>query len=127
MILQTVVCVKLFITFNRELSLPMLSFVGFPWCLAILQHCFSLCLHDAVQKETQVVSPPEAFTHTRRIVSRATTWAPHLPLRVTPCYLPGKSALLTPPQISQLQTAMNEVTKTISSMLSGETPTITQL
>ncbi|KAM5194552.1 ciliated left-right organizer metallopeptidase [Mantella aurantiaca] len=96
----------------------MLSFVCFLWLTIILRQCFSLCIHDAVQRDTQVVSPPDAFTHTRRIVSRATTWAPHLPLRVTLWYLPGESALLTPPQISELQAAMKEVTKTISSMLS---------
>ncbi|XP_018411600.1 PREDICTED: leishmanolysin-like [Nanorana parkeri] len=96
----------------------MFSFVCFLWFTVIIRQCFSVCLHDVVQRETQVVSPPDAFTQARRLVSRATTWSPHLPLRVTPWYLPGESALLTPPQMSQLQTAMKEVTKTIGSMLS---------
>ncbi|XP_072271230.1 ciliated left-right organizer metallopeptidase [Pyxicephalus adspersus] len=96
----------------------MLTFLCILWFTVVIRLCFSLCLHDAVQRDTQVVSPPDAFTHTRRIVSRATTWAPHLPVRVTPWYLPGESALLTPPQVSQLQTAIKEVTEIISSMLS---------
>ncbi|XP_077324924.1 ciliated left-right organizer metallopeptidase isoform X1 [Lithobates pipiens] len=96
----------------------MFIFACFLWFTVISRLCFSLCIHDDVQKDTQVVSPQDVSTNVRRLVSRAATWAPHLPLRVTPWYLPGESALLSPLQISQLQTAIKEVTKTIGSMLS---------
>ncbi|XP_040272793.1 leishmanolysin-like peptidase 2 isoform X1 [Bufo bufo] len=79
--------------------------------------CSSVCLHDSVQGDTYVVSPP-VVQHTSSIFRRSTTWAPQRPLRVTPWFLPGESALLTPSQNTQLQSAMKEVTKTISNMLS---------
>ncbi|XP_075685054.1 ciliated left-right organizer metallopeptidase [Rhinoderma darwinii] len=86
-------------------------------CLMV-QLCTSVCLHDSVQRDTHVVSPPAVIPQTTRIFRRSTTWAPHLPLRVTPWYLPGESALLTPSQNTQLQSAVREVTKIISNMLS---------
>ncbi|KAM9330744.1 ciliated left-right organizer metallopeptidase [Gastrophryne carolinensis] len=78
----------------------------------------SLCIHDDVQKNAPVVSPPHSFAFNKRLFPRDATWTPHLPLRVTPWYLPGESALLTPAQTVQLQVAIKEVTKTIANMLS---------
>ncbi|KAM3940244.1 ciliated left-right organizer metallopeptidase [Leptodactylus fuscus] len=95
------------------------SLVISTFCLSLLvKLCPSICLHDTVQRETHVVSPPDVMPHTSRIFRRSTTWAPQLPLRVTSWYLPGESALLTPSQNTQLQSAMREVTKIISNMLS---------
>ncbi|XP_069617725.1 ciliated left-right organizer metallopeptidase isoform X1 [Ranitomeya imitator] len=88
------------------------------YCLFLIVHlCYSACLHDTVQKDTEVVSSPAVVPHTR-IFRRSTTWERQLPLRVTPWYLPGESALLTSAQNAQLQSAMSEVTKIISNMLS---------
>ncbi|XP_056383111.1 ciliated left-right organizer metallopeptidase isoform X2 [Hyla sarda] len=80
--------------------------------------CSLVCLHDYVQQDTHVVSPPAVIPHKTRIFRRSTTWAPQMPLRVTPWYLPGETALLTPSQSTQLHSAMREVTKIISNMLS---------
>ncbi|XP_063769619.1 ciliated left-right organizer metallopeptidase [Pseudophryne corroboree] len=96
----------------------MSSIVCCALCVSLaIQLCSSVCLHDSVQRDTPVVSPPALFPRTTRI-SRATTRAPQLPLRVTPWYLPGESALLTPAQNTQLQSAVRDVTKVISDMLS---------
>ncbi|XP_066460045.1 ciliated left-right organizer metallopeptidase [Eleutherodactylus coqui] len=89
------------------------------FCLSLMvKLCSSVCLHDSVQQDTHVVSPPNVIPHTTRIIRRSTTWTPQLPLRVTPWYLPGESALLKPSQNTQLQSAMREVIKIISNMLS---------
>ncbi|XP_069817704.1 ciliated left-right organizer metallopeptidase isoform X2 [Dendropsophus ebraccatus] len=89
------------------------------FCLFLMvKLCCLVCLHDSAQRDTHVVSPPAVIPHTTKIFRRSTTWAPQLPLRVTPWYLPGQSALLTLSQNTQLQSAMREVTKTISDMLS---------
>ncbi|KAG8596226.1 hypothetical protein GDO81_001778 [Engystomops pustulosus] len=84
----------------------------------MLKVCSFTCLHDIIQQDTHVVSPPSIPSPATRIFRRSTTGADQLPLRVTPLYLPGESAQLMPSQNRELQAAMNEVTKIISSMLS---------
>ncbi|KAM4809928.1 ciliated left-right organizer metallopeptidase [Rhinophrynus dorsalis] len=77
----------------------------------------SVCIHDSVQRNTLVVSAPAIPPHTARVARRAAPLA-ILPLRVTPWYLSGESAVITTEQTTQLKTAMSEVTKMISRVLS---------
>ncbi|KAM4710370.1 ciliated left-right organizer metallopeptidase [Discoglossus pictus] len=80
--------------------------------------CLSVCLHDSVQKDTKVVTAPALPKRAFRISPRASRPAPFMPLRVTPWYLPGMSALTTPQQNAYLRAAMRRVTETVSNLLS---------
>ncbi|XP_053330324.1 ciliated left-right organizer metallopeptidase [Spea bombifrons] len=91
----------------------------FSLCLSVVaRFCSCICIHDSVQRETTVVSPPASFHHVSRLHARDAPLVSRLPLRVTPWYLPGESALITPTQSRKLQAAMKEVTKIVSSILS---------
>ncbi|XP_075425224.1 ciliated left-right organizer metallopeptidase isoform X2 [Ascaphus truei] len=93
----------------------------FPLFLSLMTGlCLSACIHDSVQRDTLVVSPPGGTVSPRstRISARSSPLTPLLPLRVTPWYLPGESALITPGQSAGLHSAMREVTETVSGILS---------
>ncbi|XP_053555928.1 ciliated left-right organizer metallopeptidase [Bombina bombina] len=83
--------------------------------------CLSVCIHDSVQKDTHVVSPQFLPSKTPRILPRSSPLSLFMPLRITPWYVPGESAVTTLQISAQLQAAMAEVTNIISSMLSVRT------
>ncbi|XP_063310926.1 ciliated left-right organizer metallopeptidase [Pelobates fuscus] len=109
---------------QRHLSVIRTIFMQFPgWLYAlsltvITGFCSSVCIHDSVQRETVVVSPPIIPPHASHLHIRDVHRTPFLPLRITPWYLQGESVLLTPAESNKLQKAILDVTRTVSSVLS---------
>nr|XP_033780302.1 leishmanolysin-like peptidase 2 [Geotrypetes seraphini] len=81
----------------------------------------SSCIHDAVQREVNVVhlhpfSPPDVQRLGRR-APRALSQPQHLPIRIRTWYPPAQTVELSTQQKDHLEAALREVTQTIAGVL----------